>query len=482
MASSEIVLGIDIGTGGVRATAVDVESGIVRAQATAPLLTTRSAGGARTQSVDTWIEAVSATTRQILGALDVPARVACVALTSAAHNAVVTMRGGLPTPPIVLWSDGRPERTLESLQPGVRASVRQRTRVELDSTWTFVQMKWLSEELGEYWDPIDLHLGHGAVVNWMTGEHVTDPSTAAGTGFFDPIAMQWCEELACDAGIPFSALPQVVPSRTVAGLVTAVASDRTGLDRGTLVVAGGTDTACELLAAGIVTPGPVLLKAASSGTAVTVVSEAVDNQRTIIYPHVVGDNWYLVSPTSSAWSSVAWATSILGGDIVELAGDSSAGAGGLSFLPHLDGERVPLWSRRAVGGFVGLQTVHQREDLARAVLEGVSFSLADALDYLEDVLGRKLGDVRLSGGGLQRKEAASILSSAIGRPARIAHTAEPSRGAAMLGQLAMGCDVGSDLASSSETLYPRDDLQAARAAYQHRQRSLNESYAHPGSR
>lgn len=473
MTATDAVVGIDIGTGGVRATVLDLDSGLVLAQSSAPLATARSAEGARTQLVADWVAGVSSVTRDVIGAIDRSIRVSCVALTSAAHNASINLRGHSVSPPVVLWSDARPSSALRQVPEELKQHVRARTRVSLDSTWTLVQLRWLAGELGDAWNPVEVHLGHGAVVSWMTGEHATDPSTAAGTGFFDPIALEWCEELVEEARIPLASLPRVVDSRTVVGRVNSHAADATGLEQGTPVIVGGTDTACELLAAGIVGPGPALVKAATSGTAVTIVDAPIDNGRAIMYPHVVGTNWYLVSPTSSAWSAVSWMSRMLGEDVVELATESTPGAAGLSFLPHLDGERVPLWSREAEGGFVGLRAHHERADLARAVLEGVCFSLADALDYLESVTGSRFGDVTLSGGGLQRVDAASVLASAIGRAARIQKMAEPSRGAAVLARLAVGSPLDLRQADGGMEVPPVDDLGHARAAYQRRQRALN---------
>lgn len=473
MTAPEAVIGIDIGTGGIRAVALELESGNFLAKSQSRLQTSRSNEGARTQELDDWIVGVSVASQDLMAKLGRGSRVARIALTSAAHNACVQIKGNDEPLPIVLWSDARSQSALKALPTRLRQRVRQQTRVALDTTWTFTQFRWLSDVHADRWVPTDVQLGHGAVVEWLTGVKATDPSTASGTGFFDPVGHQWCDDLLQEIGLSAAVLPPVVDSQTVVGFVSEEAGRITGLPEGTPVICGGTDTACELLAAQMTEPGTVLIKAATSGTAVTVVESPVDNQRALIYPHVVKERWYLVSPTNSAWSSVTWLAGILGEDVVDLALKSCPGASGLSFLPHLDGERVPLWSRDAEGGFVGLRPNHQREDLARAAIEGVCFSLADALDYLEEVAGDTFSSVRLSGGGLQRRGVAKILSSAINRPALLDNRAEPSRGAAELARISLGREPESGHEVQLDSVEPTEDLALFRLEYRRRQAGVN---------
>ncbi|UTT63684.1 xylulokinase [Microcella humidisoli] len=474
---------MDIGTGGVRAVALDPSTGQSVAHATRALETRRTHDGGRTQLLGDWIGSAVHVLGEVAASLEGNCEVVCIALTSAAHNAVISLHGRNDSPPIILWSDARPDAVLRDMPDSLRGEIRERTRVTVDSTWTIVQTRWLAESLGDAWRPDRIDLGHGALLAWMTGQHVTDPSTAAGTGFFDPVSFEWCSDLIAEARLKIDNLPRVAESREVVGTLQEDAARLVGLRPGIPVIVGGTDTACELLAAGVVSSGPVLIKAASSGTAVTVVGSPIDNQRALIYPHVAGGGWYLVAPTSTAWSSVLWMSSILGEDVVELARGSVPGAAGVRFLPHLDGERVPLWRRDVQGSIQGLELHHTRADVARAVLEGMCFSLTDALEYLEIIMGNRTLDVRLSGGGFQRTEVAGILSSSIRRPARIVRTAEPARGAAVLACLSLGADLDEAIGRDvfADIVQPANDLRAARLDYQRRQEEAGALAVHPPS-
>ncbi len=65
-------------------------------------------------------------------------------------------------------------------------------------------------------------------------------------------------------------------------------------------------------------------------------------------------------------------------DYLDVAQSAPAGSRNLIFLPYLGGERAPIWDTNARGSFVGLTRMHQKTEMARAVIEGIIFNLYDA--------------------------------------------------------------------------------------------------------
>jgi xylulokinase len=131
------------------------------------------------------------------------------------------------------------------------------------------------------------------------------------------------------------------------------------------------------------------------------------------YCHAVPDTWHLMGVTLSAGGSLRWFRDALcdsekaeaqrtGRDvydiITELAATAPPGSDGLLFLPYLTGERTPHADPDARGVFFGLSLRHTKAHMARAVLEGVTFSLRECLDLLCN-LGQSCSRVRVSGGG-----------------------------------------------------------------------------------
>src|SRR4029079_7069960 len=81
----------------------------------------------------------------------------------------------------------------------------------------------------------------------------------------------------------------------------------------------------------------------------------------------------LMGPTQTSGAALTWAARLLGVETVELpalAAQAPPGAGGVVFLPYLEGERAPIWDPHARGVLFGLHSSHGRAEVARAVLAG----------------------------------------------------------------------------------------------------------------
>ena len=110
----------------------------------------------------------------------------------------------------------------------------------------------------------------------------------------------------------------------------------------------------------------------------------------------------------------------------------------LLYLPYLMGERTPILDPNARGVFFGLSAMHTRAHLARAVMEGVSYSLRDCLEILEE-MKIKVSRMTLCGGGSKSSLWRQMLSDVYGMPVGILPSNEGAAlGAAILGGCAAG--------------------------------------------
>jgi xylulokinase len=117
---------------------------------------------------------------------------------------------------------------------------------------------------------------------------------------------------------------------------------------------------------------------------------------------------------------------------MDRAAEAPPGAGGLLFLPYLAGERAPLLDPATGGAFVGLRMDHGRAHLARAVLEGIAFSLRHALEPLQEA-GVRPARAILAGGAAQHPSMRRIMADVLEQPMTPLETAEQSAlGAALL--------------------------------------------------
>jgi xylulokinase len=213
-----------------------------------------------------------------------------------------------------------------------------------------------------------------------------------------------------------------------------------GLAAGTPVIAGTTDTVAEMLGSGAIRPGSAIVKLASVGRIAVVTLEPVRCPHILNYRHVFNGLWYPGTASKYAASSYRWLRDVIWPDnygeaayrlMDEAAAQAPPGCDGLLFHPHLMGEWAPYWDERMRGDFVGLTARHTRAHLTRAVLEGVAFSLKDALAEMEG-LGLESKDIRLIGQGSKSVLWSHIVANVLNRPLRVPEQPDAVYGAALI--------------------------------------------------
>jgi len=199
--------------------------------------------------------------------------------------------------------------------------------------------------------------------------------------------------------------PRVADPWEAVGAVTARASEETGLPEGIPVAAGSVDAFVEALGAGLVNPGVVC---DSTGTSTCVSAVAGDGCSLQTVRHVIPGARLIVSPISYSGGCLAWGMSLFYPDVYSSQQDwsstvaealdrSEPGASGLVFLPYLVGKRSPVAVPTATGTFLGLRPEHTSCDMLRAVLEGCTYAMRQAIDALGDSL--EASEVRAVGSG-----------------------------------------------------------------------------------
>jgi xylulokinase len=141
----------------------------------------------------------------------------------------------------------------------------------------------------------------------------------------------------------------------------------------------------------------------------------------------VDGNHLHAGPTQAGGAALAWFAELHGrsiGDVLRAAGQAKPDIG-LIFLPHLLGERAPLWDSEARGAFIGLSSDCGFPEMSRAVLEGVAYSARHLLEEIDKAAGFEASFLAASGGGAQSdlwcQIKADVLGRTIGRM-RVRHT------------------------------------------------------------
>ena len=169
-----------------------------------------------------------------------------------------------------------------------------------------------------------------------------------------------------------------------------------------------------------------------------------DPQGMLVAPVLDTDLRIVYGPTQTSGAAWQWfLNTFYPGDqqraSQELQSPAASGSERLLFLPYLEGERTPIWDSRARGVFFRIASTHTREHFARAVLEGVAFSIRHVLETAQRASDTPIGDLRLSGGGAEMGLWNTIKASVLGKPVQPTLVRDAgSLGAAMLAALACG--------------------------------------------
>jgi len=413
--TSPVLLGLDVGTTGVKGVAISHDGRVVASASEEYALSTPKEGWAEQDPDDWWWAAQTCLQRLPDGP---------VGLSGQMHGLVVLDADDNVLRPAILWNDQR--TAAECAEIELRVGLER--LIELTGNraltgFTAPKLLWLRRHEPDVYARIRHVLLPKDYVRFrLTGERAIDAADASGTLLFDVAGRRWSTEVCEALEIPLEWLPPAHESTEIAG-------------------AG--DQAAGALGVGIVSPGAVSVVLGTSGVVFAVLpAYAPDPQaRVHVFCHAVPGTWHAMGVMLSAAGSLAWLRRAVGapyGVLDEEAAHWPPGTEGLLFAPYLAGERTPHADPDARGAFTGLSLRHDRGALARATLEGVAYGLRDSLELLRE-LGVRPEVGRASGGGATSDLWLRIVASVLGLPLERTESEEGSAfGAALLAGVRAG--------------------------------------------
>ncbi|HET9508184.1 MAG TPA: xylulokinase [Gaiellaceae bacterium] len=418
MAVERTLVGLDVGTSGVKALALSGTGEVLARAERGYALSTPRPGWAEQDPEDWW--------RAAEGALaDLGVRPASIGLSGQMHGLVALDEHERVLRPAILWNDGRTGAECVEIEERVGLD----RLIELTGNralagFTAPKLLWLRRHEPEVYARIrHVLLPKDYVRLRLTGERAVDAADASGTLLFDVAQRRWSTEVLDALELPAAWLPPVHES--------------------TEIGAAG-DQAAGALGVGIDRPGPLSVVLGTSGVVFAALAEYRHDPvaRLHAFCHAVPGTWHAMGVMLSAAGSLRWLRDALGGaDYAELLAEAERwepGTEGLLFQPYLAGERTPHADPDARGAFTGLSLRHDRGALVRAVLEGVAYGLRDSLELLRE-LGVEAEAGRVSGGGARSPLWLTIAASVLGLPLERTEAEEGAAyGAALLGAVAGG--------------------------------------------
>jgi xylulokinase len=413
------LVGLDVGTTGVKAVAISAEGEVLaRAERGYPLSTPHP-GWCEQDPEDWWAASQAALA-------DLGVEPAAIGLSGQMHGLVALDAHDRVLRPAILWNDQRTGAECAEIEERVGLD----RLIELTGNraltgFTAPKLLWLRRHEPDAFARIErILLPKDYVRLRLTGEHAIDVADASGTLLFDVRRRTWSSEVLDLLELPASWLPPVHESTEIAG-------------------AG--DQAAGALGMGIDRPGPLSVVLGTSGVVFAALPayRPEPEARLHVFCHAVPETWHAMGVMLSAAGSLRWLRdNVVGGSYDELTDEASRwapGAEGLLFQPYLAGERTPHADPHARGAFVGLSLRHERGAVVRALLEGVAYGLRDSLELLKE-LGVEAEVGRVSGGGARSGLWLDVVASVLGLPLERTAASEEGAafGAALLGGVATG--------------------------------------------
>jgi xylulokinase len=402
----DALIGVDVGTTAVKAVMADV-AGRRLAEYAARYGTLRDGVRVEQAPGDWWAHVAAALERFAREGV----RVRAIGVTGQVNTHVFCDAAFGVLRPAINWADGRAAGAGAALE--ARISVEAKIAalgapIPIDASHALARMEWVAAAEPEVWARTRWVMApKDWVIARLTGVAGADALASVGLAGEDLAYARAVTGLVARAG---DVLPPLQDPLEVAGVV------REGPFAGVPVVRGTMDAWAAMFGVGVASEGQAMCLSGTSEVAGLISATRNPVPGVITFPAWRGITLH-AGPTQSGGASLDWIARVVGmtpGEAAELAGGVTAGTP--LFLPHLAGERAPLWDAQARGVFAGLSAAHGPGDMVAAVMEGVAFSARLAMEALEAAGGVRAEVIRGGGGGTVSDRWCQIRADVFGRP------------------------------------------------------------------
>lgn len=439
---TEAYIGIDLGSSGVRAVAVDV-SGSVVAGHSRPLTIHRGPGGIAEHQMGEWESEAGACLRDLAAELEERSYVpAAVAATGQMNGPVLLDRSLRPAAPIHMWCDARCADQCEQIAARIPTEeLLERTGHTAVTGYTAPKLMWFAEhEPDVLRRATHLMFPKDFLTFKLTGRIGSDLSDASNSLLLNVRSGAWDDSVVSELGLDAIGLPDVIGSTEVAGTISREGAAWSGLPEGTPAAAGAGDSIAAAYGAGQKDASKLQIVVGSAGNVNGVLDQPLVDPKGRVHTgfFVDGEHWICSGVLQAAGASIQWWADVLGRSVPEMIAEvDPARPCGVFFAPYLAGERTPHLDARVRGGFVSLEGATGRAEMTRAVLEGVAFAFRDAAEVFVS-MGVEASDVAITGGGARSDAFCRIMANALGKPLRRIEADVTVMGAAMLAACVSG--------------------------------------------
>jgi xylulokinase len=318
----------------------------------------------------------------------------------------------------ILYSDGRAtEQAIEIERLLGNTTILNCTGNDFNGSIPFAKLLWIKQNKYDIFSKIYkvLFSSKDYIITKLTNHYVSDVTTCATTGLMDIHRKQWMKEWLEQFQISYHILPQLAYANEKAGAITESGAIESGYQVGIPVYVGTGDAGATTLASGISRDGEYNINLGTSGWVASVSADVLSRQGVFNLAAIQKDLFINVVPFLNAGNVHKWISKTLTPDdiqeqkydyIDQLLQNSSTGSHGVMFLPYIAGERFPIMDADIKGCYIGIVPETTKQDMARACLEGVAYSIRQGIESI----GRSPNRISIIGGGARCKTWCQILA------------------------------------------------------------------------
>ena len=433
-------IGIDIGTGSVKAVAID-HNGKILTQSQVHYPASPGEHGIAEQ------DPVMVTHQFIKCIRQITVELKCcpelISLSSYMHGVMVVDDQCRPLTNILTWADTRSESIASDIRQSNEAeSIYLLTGAPIHSMLPLCKIIWWQQnEPGICQRAFKFISIKEFIWYQLFKEFQIDESVANATGLFDIHQKQWSKRALQLCGISIQQLSDIVPVTYIRGNIQPAISSVMNIDLKTKVCIGGSDGCMAVIGSGATKPGLASLTIGTSGAVRVYSSSPILHFPQMTFSYVVGRSSFVCgAPINNGGNVMQWvlehflksANAMNYDQLFQMIENMPAGSEGLIFLPYLFGERAPIWDEKACGSFFGIREQHTADHFLRAAAEGICYALKQVLELLEQSIN--IQEIMVSGGFTKSFTWMQMLADVLGKTIVMQQSEDASAlGAALIG-------------------------------------------------
>ncbi len=415
--SGELLLGIDLGSSGVKAVLLDPERGLVASSSRTVDLFSEHPGWSEADPAEWWLAVCHLIPELFVQSGTSSQNVAALAVTGMVPAVLLLDAKGQPLRRAILQNDARATKEIDEIRESLGDfDILSRTGSVLSQQSLAPSARWLARHEPDVWSSTaSIQGSYDWLARRLGAEPHVEENWALESGLYD-MALQPLERVLAASDVAWPSLLDVKGPGDVIGEVSSDAAQATGLRSGTPIVVGGADHVLSAFGAGLFDQGDCLIKLGGAGDILAVSDEVFLDARLYLDKHPVPGKWLPNGCMATSGSLLRWEQAIFNDvplDELDAAAAKSA-PGSLLTLPYFLGEKTPLHDPDLRGVMIGLHLGTTRGDIHRSFLEAIAYGFRSHFEVFADD-GLLLGSTRVTNGGSKSRLWREILADVLNR-------------------------------------------------------------------